>query len=100
MLTGLGRLLGCCALVLALLFTASILGVAVTGRTVSAAETTVVILGVIDLVIALGLLVRFAIGTREFATGFGRVVWTIVCAGLVGFLTLSMFGMTVMALDR
>lgn len=100
MLIGLGRLCACCGLALLLMFTASFIGIAVTGPTVSAAETTVVVLGVVDLLLALALLGRFAAGTRDFAAGFGRVVWTIVCAGLLGLVTVGMFILSVMGLDR
>ena len=100
MLIGLGRLLACCGLALVLLFAAAFLCIAMTGPTVAAAETAVVVLGVLDLLIALGLLVRFAARTREFSAGAGRVVWTIVCAGLLAVLAAGMFGFSVMALDR
>lgn len=89
-----------CGLALALMFLAAFIGIAVTGPSVSAAERTVMVVGIADLVIALVAIVRFALATAEFSAGFGRVAWTILCIALVATGTVMMFFITVMSLNR
>jgi hypothetical protein len=100
MLTGLQVLVVHCGLALALMFGATVVGVAVTGPTVSAAQRTVMIVGALDLVIAAVTIARFIAATAAFSSGFGRVLWTIVCIGLVAAATLAMFFVTVLSLNR
>lgn len=89
-----------CGLALALMFLAAFVGVAVTGPSVSAAERTVMVIGVVDLAIALGTIARFAAATAAFSSGFGRVAWTLLCVGLVAAGTVLMFFVSVLSLNR
>lgn len=99
-MAGLRRLLVHWALALVLLFVAAFVGIAATGPTVAAAERTVVMLGVVDAVLVLAVLGRFAVATREFASGPVRAVWTLVCGAGLAVAGLGMFVVTVMGLDR
>lgn len=89
-----------CGLALALMFLTAFVGVAVTGPSVAAAERTVMAIGIVDLVIALGTIARFAAATADFSAGFGRVAWTIVCIALVAAGTVLMFFVSVLSLNR
>lgn len=100
MLRGLQALILHCGLASALMFAAAIIGVAVTGPTVSAAERTVLVLGVLDLVIAAATIVHFAVASASFASGFGRAVWTVIGIGAVAFVATGMFFVSVLSLNR
>lgn len=89
-----------CGLALALMFVAAMIGVAVTGPTVAAAERTVMVLGLVDLAIAIATLARFAAATADFASGLGRIVWTLLCVALLAAGTVMMFFVSVLSLDR
>lgn len=100
MMAGLQALFVHGGLALALMFAAAIVGVAVTGPTVSAAERTVMVLGVVDLLIAVVTIARFAAATAAFSSGLGRVAWTISCVGLVAAGGALMFFVSVLSLNR
>ena len=100
MLRGLQALISHCGLAFALMFAAAILGVALTGPTVSAAERTVLVLGVLDLVIAAGTIVHFSAASASFSSGLGRVVWTVVGVGAVAVVATGMFFVSVLSLNR
>jgi hypothetical protein len=89
-----------CGLALALMFVAALVGVAVTGPSTSAAERTVMVLGIVDLVIALGTIGRFVAASAAFSSGLGRVVWALLCVGLVAAGAVTMFFITVLSLNR
>lgn len=89
-----------CGLALALMFVAALIGVAVTGPSVAAAERTVMVLGFVDLAIALAAIARFAAATAEFSSGFGRVAWTLLCVALLATGTVLMFFVSVLSLNR
>ncbi len=93
-------LLSHCGLALVLMFVAALIGVAVTGPTVAAAERTVMVLGFVDLAIALVTIARFAAATAEFSSGFGRIVWTLLCVALIAGGTVMMFFVSVLSLNR
>lgn len=100
MFAGIQALFTHCGLALALMFAAAFLGVAVTGPSVSAAERTVMVLGVVDVAIAIATVARFAAATADFSSGFGRALWTIVCVALLAAGTLLMFFVSVLTLNR
>lgn len=100
MVAGFSALFTHCALALAAMFAAAFVGVAVTGPSVSAAERTVMVIGLLDLLIALVAIARFAAATAAFSSGIGRVVWTVVCTALLVFGTAGMFFVTVLSLNR
>ena len=100
MFRGLQTLIMHCGLAFALMFAAAILGVALTGPTVSAAERTVLVLGVLDLVIAAGTIVHFSAASASFSSGLGRVVWTVVGVGAVAVVATGMFFVSVLSLNR
>lgn len=100
MFAGLQALLVHCGLAMALMFAAAVVGVGVTGPSVSAAERTVLVLAALDLVIAVTTIVRFVAASAAFSAGFGRLLWVIVCVGLVAVGTAAMFFVSVVALDR
>lgn len=100
MFAGLQALLVHCGLAMALMFAAAVVGVGVTGPSVSAAERTVLVLAALDLVIAVTTIVRFVAASAVFSAGFGRLLWVIVCVGLVAVGTAAMFFVSVVALDR
>lgn len=89
-----------CALALASMFAAAFVGLAATGPSVSAAERAVMVIGVLDLVIAVVAVARFAAATAAFSSGIGRVAWTVVCIGLLAVGTTGMFLVTVMTFNR
>lgn len=100
MLHGLRALFTHGTLTLVLLLAASFVGVAVTGPSVKAAEHTLLALGIVDLVIAAAMLARFVRASAAFSSGLGRVVWGLLCAGVLAAGVMSVFLITVMSLDR
>ena len=100
MLRGLQALVTHCGLAFALMFAVAFIGVAVTGPTVSAAERTVLVVGVLDLVIAGGTIWHFAAASASFSSGLGRVVWTVVGVGAVAVVATGMFFVSVLSLNR
>jgi hypothetical protein len=100
MFRGLLALLTHCGLAFALMFAVAIIGVAVTGPTMSAAQRTVLVVGVLDLVIAGGTIWHFAVASGSFSSGVGRVVWTVVGVGAVAVVAAAMFFVSVLSLNR
>lgn len=94
MLTGIGLLLGYWLLALVLMFVAGTVVAVVTESSVAAVERTVVLLGVVDLLLALAAVARFAAATARFAAGLGRAIWIGVFVIGLGFLTAAVFVIT------
>ncbi|WP_293251163.1 hypothetical protein [Nannocystis sp.] len=82
------------------MFAVAVVGIGVTGPTVSAAERAVLVLAALDLVIAVTTIVRFVAASAAFSAGFGRLVWVIVCVALPAVGTAAMFSASAVALDR
>ena len=100
MFAGLQALLVHCGLAMALMFVFAVVRVGETGPTVSAAERGVRGRAGLGLVLAGTTLVRFIAASAAFSAGFGRLLWVIVCVGLIAVGTLAMFFVSVVVLDR